>query len=255
MNYYERHIGDYLKDTAHLSLLEHGIYARLLDVYYTRESGIPDDQVYRLIGARTDDEKGAVDGILEEFFRHDGGEHYIQARCDREIQRFKDKQAQAKRAAQASVASRQASAERAMNGRSTGDERALNVPSLQSPVSIPREREKTQRASRLPAAWVLPQDWREWAQEHRRDIDPDLTAAKFADFWHSKPGKDGCKLDWLATWRNWVREERPPRTSPADVARITVPASPAASAKPYLDELAAHRKAVEAERLNRKQTA
>jgi uncharacterized protein YdaU (DUF1376 family) len=32
VNYYERHIGDYLKDTAHLSLLEHGIYTRLLDV-------------------------------------------------------------------------------------------------------------------------------------------------------------------------------------------------------------------------------
>ena len=47
----------------------------------------------------------------------------------------------------------------------------------------------------------------------------------------------------------------PPRLNPADVARATTPASPAASAKPYLDELAAHRKAVEAERLNRKQTA
>ena len=44
MNYYKRHIGDYLKDTAHLSLLEHGVYARLLDVYYTRETAIPDDQ-------------------------------------------------------------------------------------------------------------------------------------------------------------------------------------------------------------------
>jgi hypothetical protein len=35
-------------------------------------------------------------------------------------------------------------------------------------------------------------------------------AARFADFWHSKPGKDGCKLDWLATWRNWCRDARRP---------------------------------------------
>ena len=34
MNYHKRHIGDYLKDTAHLSLLEH-VYARLLDVRTT----------------------------------------------------------------------------------------------------------------------------------------------------------------------------------------------------------------------------
>ena len=48
MNYYERHIGDYLKDTAHLSLLEHGVYSRLLDVYYTRESPIPAADAERL---------------------------------------------------------------------------------------------------------------------------------------------------------------------------------------------------------------
>lgn len=29
--------------------------------------------------------------------------------------------------------------------------------------------------------------------------------AKFRDFWKAKPGKDGCKLDWDATYRNWVR--------------------------------------------------
>ena len=54
MNYYERHIGDYLKDTAHLSLLEHGIYGRLLDIYYTREEPIQEAQVMRLVWARSD---------------------------------------------------------------------------------------------------------------------------------------------------------------------------------------------------------
>ena len=52
MNYYERHIGDYLKDTAHLSLLEHGIYGRLLDIYYTREEPIPEAQVMRRASLR-----------------------------------------------------------------------------------------------------------------------------------------------------------------------------------------------------------
>ena len=32
-------------------------------------------------------------------------------------------------------------------------------------------------------------------------------AAKFRDHWISQPGQRGVKVDWLATWRNWCREE------------------------------------------------
>jgi len=100
MNYFEKHIGDYLKDTSHLSLLEHGVYNRLFDVYYTREGGIPDDQAARLIGARSRDERDALKSVLAEFFQLvDGTWH--QARCDAEIARYQDKQAKAKRSAEA----------------------------------------------------------------------------------------------------------------------------------------------------------
>lgn len=85
MNFYKRHIGDYLKDTAHLSLLEHGVYTRLLDVYYTREAGIPDDQAARLIGARARDELSALKVVLGEFFELVDGT-WVQQRCEREIQ-------------------------------------------------------------------------------------------------------------------------------------------------------------------------
>jgi hypothetical protein len=30
-------------------------------------------------------------------------------------------------------------------------------------------------------------------------------AAQFLDYWRAKPGADGRKLDWLATWRSWCR--------------------------------------------------
>lgn len=110
MNYYERHIGDYLKDTAHLSLLEHGVYGRLLDIYYTREGPIPEAQVMRLVGARADEERSAVRDVLNEFFTRDG-ENWHHARCDRELERYRDKSAKAKKSAQASVESRRATAE------------------------------------------------------------------------------------------------------------------------------------------------
>lgn len=90
MNYYRRHIGDYLRDTAHLSLLEHGVYARLLDVYYTREASIPDDQAARLIGARSREEREAVERVLSEFFVRDGAS-WSQPRCEREIASAREK--------------------------------------------------------------------------------------------------------------------------------------------------------------------
>lgn len=74
------------------------------------------------------------------------------------------------------------------------------------------------RGSRLPTDWSCPDDWIVWARQERQDIDPLKTAEKFADFWHGKPGSGGLKLDWYATWRNWVREERGPQKGSSSAA-------------------------------------
>ena len=42
MNYYERHLGDYSKDTAHLTMLEDGAYLLLIMDYWTN-GPLPDD--------------------------------------------------------------------------------------------------------------------------------------------------------------------------------------------------------------------
>lgn len=90
MNYYERHLGDYAKDTAHLSILEHGVYSLLLDRYYGTEQGIPASQAYRVSRARTDDEKAAVDVVLDEFFELVDGV-WINRRAEEEIAKAKMK--------------------------------------------------------------------------------------------------------------------------------------------------------------------
>jgi len=71
-----------------------------------------------------------------------------------------------------------------------------------------REGNTAERASRLPTDFTLPDDWSTFCQTERPDLDPAKTFDKFRDYWTAKAGKDGAKLDWLATWRNWVREER-----------------------------------------------
>lgn len=89
MNYYERHLGDYAKDTAHLSMLEHGAYNLLLDRYYGTEAGIPKGDVYRVARAKTKAEKNAVDSVLSEFFTIVDGA-WVKNRVEEEIQRYRE---------------------------------------------------------------------------------------------------------------------------------------------------------------------
>lgn len=95
MNYYERHLGDYAKDTGHLSMTEHGAYTLLLDRYYYTEQGIPEDQVYRVARARTKEERDAVDVVLREFFSLVNGA-WIKGRCEEEIAKARDRIARAR---------------------------------------------------------------------------------------------------------------------------------------------------------------
>lgn len=80
MNYYKRHLGDYARDTGHLSALEHGVYNLLLDWYYINERPIPADKAIRIAkGNRMETET-----VLAEFFflTDEGWRH---SRADREI--------------------------------------------------------------------------------------------------------------------------------------------------------------------------
>lgn len=118
---------------------------------------------------------------------------------------------------------RAADAQRKANGRSVSasdadnerTERGQDADELRRSAELEKRREELSSlrpesgcASRLSKPFELPEEWRDWALSERPDLDPGKTAQKFADYWHGKPGKAGTKLDWQATWRNWVREER-----------------------------------------------
>ncbi len=64
------------------------------------------------------------------------------------------------------------------------------------------------KGTRLPEDWTLPQSWKNWALAQRPDLDPDRIAEEFRDFWISKTGQNATKLNWEATWRNWVRRQK-----------------------------------------------
>lgn len=94
MNYYERYCGDYQRDTAHLSLAEHGAYTMLLDTYFSVEKPLPKElpSLYRVCRAMTRLEQHAVKVVADQFFpvsEMDGLRH--NHRADREIAKARPK--------------------------------------------------------------------------------------------------------------------------------------------------------------------
>ena len=89
-----------------------------------------------------------------------------------------------------------------------------NAPNNQQPLTnnqqpTKRERQQRVRGTRLPPDWNPSEILKAWAIKERSDLDLLQTVAKFKDHWVAAPGSKGVKLDWEATFRNWVRAERP----------------------------------------------
>lgn len=71
---------------------------------------------------------------------------------------------------------------------------------------------KTKNGTRLTLE-ELPDGWREWAENfvgHYATgdlINIDRTWLKFRDHFKAATGKNAVKLDWMATWKNWLRRD------------------------------------------------
>jgi uncharacterized protein YdaU (DUF1376 family) len=92
MDYYKRFMGDYQRDTGHLSLAQHGAYTVLLDHYYSLRKPLPTamEELHRLCRATTKAEQAAVERVVDEFFRvgDDGRRHNW--RADEEIAKWEE---------------------------------------------------------------------------------------------------------------------------------------------------------------------
>ncbi|MDK1386886.1 hypothetical protein QN224_15865 [Sinorhizobium sp. 8-89] len=69
--------------------------------------------------------------------------------------------------------------------------------------------EGKRRATRLPEGFVP--DWAFAAGEGFGRAEAEAEFEKFRDYWNAKAGREATKLDWPATWRNWIRNAGRPR--------------------------------------------
>jgi hypothetical protein len=93
--------------------------------------------------------------------------------------------------------------------------------STDSHAPIESKREKQQktsssvsRAQRIPAGFTVTPDMVTWARQNTPHVDGRLETEKFIDYWQAKAGKDACKADWVATWRNWMRRAAEQQPAP-----------------------------------------
>jgi uncharacterized protein YdaU (DUF1376 family) len=212
MHYYQFHIGDYKSHTHHLSHYEDLAYRRLLDFYFLHEQPIKHRDIARQIGMRDHEED--VMTVLNEFFISTP-EGFVNPRADKEIKQYKEFSAAGKRGA-------------AKRWGTPPNEEA-NSPPNATPIAtnnhkpITNNQEKKTLGKRLATDSCLTKEWEEFCQQTRPELNPTKTFDQFKDYWIAQAGQKGVKLDWFATWRNWVRSTNAPKQNPADNIRLTVP--------------------------------
>jgi len=208
MNYYNRHLGDYAKDTRHLSLAEHGAYCLLLDYYYSTERPIPDDRCERIANAYETHERNAVRSVLEAFFTlTDDG--WRNDRADAEIQALRAKSLKAKESAEKRWSERNA------NAYANASETQCVGNAIQEPITNNQkdQKQKKGRAS-APACPddVDPQTWDDWLalrkakrapvtetvlREARKEAGKaGMALGAFLAVW-CRRGSQGLEADWL----------------------------------------------------------
>ena len=76
------------------------------------------------------------------------------------------------------------------------------------------------RATRISEDFTVTPEMRLWASSKAPDADLMTETEKFINYWVAKSGKDATKLDWVATWRNWILNAKSSnRTRPDHSAR------------------------------------
>ena len=213
MHYYQFNISDYRSATVHLSNDEDLAYRRLLDMYYDSENKIPLDTQWVARRLRLD--TTTVENVLNDMFvKHEDG--WFNARCQDVIQQY-HAMAEKNRA----------------NGRLGGrkknptanpmdsDSQPIVKATINQELETINKDKKNKRGSRLALDFCLTKEWEQFCVEQRPELNAQKTFDQFKDYWVSQP--KGTKLDWFATWRNWVRSTNAPKQNPADIARVTVP--------------------------------
>lgn len=81
-------------------------------------------------------------------------------------------------------------------------------PSLRDPSAVTPGAARTAKATRIPDGFYPTPEMQEWFKQEgltSQIPNPRVEHEKFCDYWGAKGGADARKVDWVKTWRNWMR--------------------------------------------------
>jgi uncharacterized protein YdaU (DUF1376 family) len=219
MHYYQHHIGDFIKATSRLTDSQVMAYLRILWMYYDKNGHVEHDieQIAFEIGSDT----STVSLILKTYFEVVDG-FLKQSRCDKEMEGYANKSSGGKKGAKA----------RWSNAGKNKQSNSLPIAKLCEPNATPMltknqepitssgattEKVKKRKTAMTLHKDTMPENYEEFIKVERPDLDPLQTYYKFCDYWL---GNGEVKADWLATWRNWVRNEKKQFKPKSDVSNF-----------------------------------
>ena len=199
MNFFKLYIGDYQRDTAHLSVAEHGAYLLMLQHYYATERPLPTGKaLLRMLRAHEPWEIEAIESVTAQFWTvTEAG--LVNERADAEID---------KAAAQAETNRRIANQRikrRTVNETSNDScnepcDESLNEPcnesytnrsTVGSPIQTPDTRHQTNNPPSPLAGGSLFDEKPSESTEQDEKAEKPIFTAGFEEFWQTYPRKAG----------------------------------------------------------------
>ena len=200
----------YLGDTTHLTTIEHGAYLLLLmAMWRTSDCSLPhDDKLLARYARLTSGQWARVKQVLMPFFRIHG-DRITQGRLTDEREAVRQRshkqsdKAKARWLKNNNTDNAVAKPDECQTDAShTHTHTHKEFPPIAPPSGGPTEN-PSKRGTRIPDDFCPDRDFAAKAGLSGAEIDTQV--ASFLDWAHAAPGAKGVKLDWQATWRNWVR--------------------------------------------------
>lgn len=196
-------VSDFIADTTDLDAVEFGAYMLIILAMWKKGGSLPDNEVKMRRIARCGRSWPRVWESIKDQFVVKGGliinerlaEEHASAVAKSKVNRHNG----------------------ALGGKakSLNNNKAVVANAKNSPEQLELEQEIDKRdtnvspkkATRLSDDWILPSSWGGWAVDEFNLPEDTVRfeADQFKDYWIGVGGQRGTKLNWEATWRNWIR--------------------------------------------------
>lgn len=242
VHHYPHHIGDYRRDTGHLTNDEDLAYRRMLELYYDTEAPLPNDVEW--IARRVQSDPAIVTRVLRDFFVQDGAV-WRQSRCDEEIAAYRvvvERNRNNGKNGGRPVLHRKTQSQPKRNPLESQPITKNQEPGTtsQTPEREPRSAREPRREPIRPAD-VPPQTWIDWLA-HRKSKRAPVTETALAGIRreaglagitlaaaleHSQAqGWQGFRADWFRRNGAGGKAPQPPRNVMVSAAQHIVPHEP-----------------------------